>query len=351
MTSSRPSTCTPDWVLPARADRRGARTVVGSCSSRVGSTSSRWRRRRSATALPDTWCSPMAAYRASRSAYLSSSATSSSVFDCWIFCTGRPSRRMALSSSSEPDSMASSRRSFENHLRILLAARWVTTNFSQSRDGPDAAHLGGEDLDGVAREQLGVERHQAAVDPGPDAGVADLGVDGVGEVDRRGALGQGDHPALRGEDEDLVLLEVDLQVGHELGGVGGLGLPVDDAVQPGQVGGAAVVVLVVPVGGDAVLGPLVHLLGADLHLERLALGPHHRRVQRLVEVELGHGDVVLEPPLHRLPRGVDGAQRGVAVLHRLDDDPDADEVEDLVEVAGPSRPSSRRCSTGASAGR
>ena len=116
-------------------------------------------------------------------------------------------------------------------------------------------------------------------------------------------------------------------------GIGGLGLPVDDAVQPRQVGGAAVVVLVVPVGGHAVLGPLVHLEGADLHLEGLALGPHHRRVQRLVEVELGHGDVVLEPPLHRLPRGVDGAQRGVAVLHRLDDDPDADEVEDVVEVA------------------
>ena len=96
--------------------------------------------------------------------------------------------------------------------------------------------------------------------------------------------------------------------------------------------GRGVVVLVVPVGGDAELGPAVHLLGADLHLERLALRPDHRGVQRLVEVELGHGDVVLEPPLHRLPRGVDRAQRGVAVLDRVDDDPDADQVEDVVEL-------------------
>ena len=48
---------------------------------------------------------------------------------------------MALSSSSEPFSMASSRRSREYQVRILLAARWVTTNFSQSRDGPEPPTL------------------------------------------------------------------------------------------------------------------------------------------------------------------------------------------------------------------
>ena len=64
----------------------------------------------------------------------------------------------------------------------------------------------------------------------------------------------------------------------------------------------------------------------------LPAGPDDRRVQRLVEVELGHRDVVLEPALHRLPHRVDRAERGVAVLHRLDDDADADEVLDLVEL-------------------
>ncbi len=76
----------------------------------------------------------------------------------------------------------------------------------------------------------------------------------------------------------------------------------------------------------------MHLTSADLHLERLAPRPDHSRVQRLVQVELGHRDVVLEPALHRLPRRVDRPEGGVAVLHRVDDDPDADEVEDLVEL-------------------
>ena len=43
-----------------------------------------------------------------------------------------------------------------------------------------------EDLAGVARVQLVAERDQATVDPSTDAGVADLGVHRVGEVDRRG---------------------------------------------------------------------------------------------------------------------------------------------------------------------
>ena len=92
-------------------------------------------------------------------------------------------------------------------------------------------------------------------------------------------------------------------------------------------------VLVRPVGGDAPLGPLVHLAGADLHLDRLAHRADDRGVQALVEVELGHRDVVLEPPHHRPPPTVDAAERGVAVLRRVDDDPDRDEVEDVVELA------------------
>ena len=45
---------------------------------------------------------------------------------------------------------------------------------------------------------------------------------------------------------------------------------------------AALAVLVRPVRGDAELRRLVHLARADLDLERPALGPDHRRVQRAV---------------------------------------------------------------------
>ena len=66
--------------------------------------------------------------------------------------------------------------------------------------------------------------------------------------------------------------------------------------------------LVLPVRGDALLGDQVHLPRADLHLERLPLLRHHRRVQRLVEVRLRHRDVVLDPAGDRTPDLMDDAE-------------------------------------------
>jgi len=90
--------------------------------------------------------------------------------------------------------------------------------------------------------------------------------------------------------------------------------------------------LVLPVGGHAVLGAPVHREGADLQLDRLAVRPDHRGVQRLVHVELGHRDVVLEPARDRVPSRVHRAQGGVAVADRVDEDADAHEVVDVGEV-------------------
>ncbi len=54
---------------------------------------------------------------------------------------GSPCLRIALAIASLPCSMASSRRSLENHWRILLRARGLLTNVSQSRLGPAVAAL------------------------------------------------------------------------------------------------------------------------------------------------------------------------------------------------------------------
>ena len=97
--------------------------------------------------------------------------------------------------------------------------------------------------------------------------------------------------------------------------------------------GAAAGLLVAPVRRDAVLGGAVHLVRADLHLERLAVGPDHGGVQRLVHAEPRLRDVVLEPAGHRLPQRVHHAHRGVAVAHLVDEHPHPDEVVDVVEVA------------------
>ena len=111
--------------------------------------------------------------------------------------------------------------------------------------GPDDVHpvarravlaLGRDDLDDVAVLEPVVERHEAVVDLGPDAAVPDVGVDPVREVERRRAGRQVLDLALRGEDEDLVLEDVELDALHELGRVRDLALPVHELAEPGQLG-------------------------------------------------------------------------------------------------------------------
>jgi hypothetical protein len=151
--------------------------------------------------------------------------------------------------------------------------------------GAGGVRLGGEDLDDVAVVQGAVQRHQAPVHPGAHAPVTDLGVHRVGEVHRGGLGGQRDDVALGGEHVDLGGVDLEPERLEELAGVGGLALPVQQLPQPGHVVGALAVaaalldevVLVLPVRGDAVLGPAVHLERADLELDRLALRTDHRR--------------------------------------------------------------------------
>ena len=96
---------------------------------------------------------------------------------------------------------------------------------------------------------------------------------------------------------------------------------------------AALGFLVAPVRGDAVLGGAVHIAGSDLHLQWLALRPDDGGVQRLVHAEPRLGDVVLEPPGHRLPQRMHHAHSGIAVADLVAQDPHADQVVDVVEVA------------------
>ena len=246
----------------------------------------------------------------------------------------------ACSSASRPFCSVSSRVSRENHWRILLRARDDAASESQSRDGP-RPRLGREDLDEVAALQLVVEGHDAAVDLGADRAVPDVRVHGVREVDRRRAGRQRLHVALGREHVDLVREEVRVERLDELARIGLVRLPVDELAHPRRpllVALAALALLVDPVRGDAELGLPVHLARPDLDLERLPLGPDHRRVQRPVAVELRHGDEVLEAAGHRLPERVDEPEGAVAVARALlagalGDDPHRREVVDLVELA------------------
>ena len=143
--------------------------------------------------------------------------------------------------------------------------------------------LGGQDLDDVAVLQRGVEAGHAPVDLGADAVVADLGVDAVGEIDRGAAGGQAAHLALGGEDEDLLLEDVDLEVVDEVLGIEQVLLPLHQEAEPAELlvgpGVGLAALLVMPVSRHADLGGLVHLVGADLDLHRVARVRHDRGVQ------------------------------------------------------------------------
>ena len=94
----------------------------------------------------------------------------------------------------------------------------------------------------------------------------------------------------------------------------------------------AVARLVQPVCGDAVVGHLLHVAGADLDFDGHAVHAHQHGVQGLVAVGLGNGDVVLELPGHRLVQAVDAAQYPVAGVHRVDDDAKGEDIHDLREA-------------------
>ena len=84
-------------------------------------------------------------------------------------------------------------------------------------------------------------------------------------------------------------------------------------------------------GRDSVFGRLMHLLRPDLDLKGLPGGPHQRRMKGLVHIHLGHGDVILEPARNRRIHLVDHAQRRIAVLHRIHDDPHGKQIIDLIQ--------------------
>jgi len=109
--------------------------------------------------------------------------------------------------------------------------------------------------------------------------------------------------------------------------------PVTHLRQPALEGRVLLFVLLVgPVGHHAELGMLVHVPGADLRLEGLIFGSDHGRVQRLVQVALGGGDVIVELPGDVLPEPVHDSQGGITGGDVPHQDAYRPQVEDLLQV-------------------
>ena len=104
--------------------------------------------------------------------------------------------------------------------------------------------------------------------------------------------------------------------------------PVVGAALRGEAGRS---VLVLGVRRDAVLGHVLHHLRPDLQLDALRAGADHGRVQGLVVVLLRVRDVVLEAPGDGRPGRVHDAERPVAIVGAVHDDPEAVDVGQLLE--------------------
>ena len=116
-----------------------------------------------------------------------------------------------------------------------LRARAVAVDVAQLRVEPVArrpALLRRDDLDPLPVRQLIVERHHLAVDLGAAAAMAEPGVNGVREVDRRRAARQVDHLALRRQHVDRIGEQAFLERREPLARVRDRVLPVEHLAQP-----------------------------------------------------------------------------------------------------------------------
>ncbi len=201
------------------------------------------------------------------------------------------------------------------------------------------AGAGGRDnFHRLARVQRAAQGIGMAVDPGADAGVADVGVYRVGEIHRGGAGGQLHDAPFRGEDIDFVREEIGFDPLDEFKGAAGALLQLKQALHPalgadlGRGARAVAILLVGPMGGNPLVGHLVHELGADLHLHRHPVRPHQGGVQGLVAVGLGDGDVILEATGARLVEAVHLAKYPVAGIDILHLDPEGVDIHHLMKL-------------------
>ena len=166
--------------------------------------------------------------------------------------------------------------------------------------------------------QVGRQGHGNLVDENFLSPVAHIGVNGVSEIECGRVSAKVDNLALGCEHENLVREKIGSCAVHELQGVLGMPLRVDHLHQPfacPNLGGTAAGVtrLVMPMGGSALHGQHVHVLGAYLDFNGHVIGTVENGVERLVAIGLGQGDEILESARLWLIKAVNRAQGQVTM--------------------------------------
>ncbi len=190
----------------------------------------------------------------------------------------------------------------------------------------------GANFNRVAVVQLIAQRYDAAIHFSADALMANIGVNGKGKVDWRGPAREGPYFAFWGEDVDFLRKHVDFDRLHKFDRIGEILLPGQQVTQPGKAAVGGILrrpFLVAPMSGNALFRRAMHVFGANLQLQPLALRPYHGGVERLVHIRLGERDVILEPAWDRFPQGVNDAQAGVTVRNRIGNHSDGQDIVDI----------------------
>ena len=149
--------------------------------------------------------------------------------------------------------------------------------------------LRGEDLHLITTAQLLTEGYQRVIHLGPQAVVANAGVDDVGKIERRSSLRKCLDLTLGGEYEYFRREEVHLHGIEEIDRIGiGVGEYLLDGLKPFFqfiiLFNAALLIL--PMCCKTFLGNVIHAAATNLDLNPFTIGTHHSEVQSLVTIGL-----------------------------------------------------------------
>ena len=108
--------------------------------------------------------------------------------------------------------------------------------------------------------------------------MTDFGVHCVGKIHGSGIHRKSYHTTLWSEDKYFLLLQITLEIRHELIRIRNIRLPINDAIEP--VGISRISSLFVrKVSRHSPFGTLMHLFGTNLHFKRFATRTNHCGVQ------------------------------------------------------------------------
>jgi len=179
---------------------------------------------------------------------------------------------------------------------------------------------GGKYFHRLATLQWYRQGRQPTVHPASHTAVADIGMDRVGKVHSGGAARQLENFAFGCEHVNLVREQVNFDVLDKLKGITGGLLHFQQTLHPlpgprMTTVGILAVTFIQPVGGYAIVGHIFHFPSTNLDLYRDAVHTFEHRVQGLIAVGFGNGDIVLEFSRDGLIQTVYRAQHPVATIN------------------------------------